>query len=197
MAADPPANNPPAWMKRWEFYLSIPAVIVALLTIWHFYHPDAVPPTNVNVSPIVIPPSTPTDLSISSADLHVWNEREYLWHIIPGRAVSWYVLDIFLVNQPQKPLTDCYVAYDYKLADGGYGKGTAWAGAWNEFWFDKKPTPLSFALSGDKNFKQQFFFEGPEHKPDWIKLRTACEKPSLAASSEYYVDLAHSVGWKN
>jgi hypothetical protein len=133
---------------------------------------------------------------ISSADLHVWKEREYLFRIVPGRRVFWYAFDTFLQNPQQKQFQQCRLEYEYATPSGGNGRGTAFAGLWNEYWFDSKPTPFFFNLPGSKDYRQQFFFEGPEQKPQWIRARAICDQPSQQVSPQYYVDLSRAVGVK-
>jgi hypothetical protein len=169
--------------------------VVSILTAIQIFMPKGNPPEHETPPPPAPQVVSASDLVISSADLHVWKEREYLFRIVPGRRVFWYAFDTFLQNPQQKQFQQCRLEYEYATPSGGNGRGTAFAGLWNEYWFDSKPTPFFFNLPGSKDYRQQFFFEGPEQKPQWIRARAICDQPSQQVSPQYYVDLSRAVGF--
>jgi hypothetical protein len=189
------SEKDPLWIKKWTLYLGIPAAVVSILTAIQIFMPKGNPPEHETPPPPAPQVVSASDLVISSADLHVWKEREYLFRIVPGRRVFWYAFDTFLQNPQQKQFQQCRLEYEYATPSGGNGRGTAFAGLWNEYWFDSKPTPFFFNLPGSKDYRQQFFFEGPEQKPQWIRARAICDQPSQQVSPQYYVDLSRAVGF--
>jgi hypothetical protein len=192
---DKPAGTPK--IEWWKVAISLPAALVALVTLYTLAYPKP-KPADVAGQPAPIPDSSPaanpaSALTIASADLEVTKFKEHFLIFLPGRTIPWYQVDMVAVNSSATDLSECYANFMHAEPDGGRGRGTLFLGSWTVF-YDKGAT-FYFDMPAKKTLHQQFFFEGTEQKPSWLRIRIACQKPSLEISPYRDVDLAHSTGW--